>query len=786
MSPSISRASSQPVSQPVSVHLLGIRHHGPGSAASVVQALDVLQPRMVLVEAPAEATAAFQWIGHPDLVPPVALLGYAVSAPRRAVFSPFAVFSPEWQAVAWANRRGVPVRAIDIPVAITLAPSDAEDSADDSADHPGSDDRLFTAGHAPMDPIAELAAAAGEPDPERWWDDVVEHRGEGLAVFRAVAEAMAAVREGLDTSRVEAQREAHMRRAIRLAIRDLAKNPEANNPEHASGTEGGAGVIAVVCGAWHVPVLHPDFSTATADAAVLRGVAKLKAATCWVPWTHQRLAAPGYGARVRSPGWYDHVFRHAGPDLVARFVVDAAQLLRSADLAASPDHLVSVTRLADALGVLRGRPRTGLDELLDAIDAVMGGLPLVRDQLVVGHALGAVPREAPQAPLTRDLAAQQRRARLTPTDRFTRVEIDLRSASGLAKSHLLHRVAAMGLAWGVLEDGRGSTGTFRETWRLRWEPEYSVRLIELSGYGATVERAATARVVERARTAEGLGSLAALVDTALMADLPDAVGPVVAMLSTRAAEDPDLGNLMDALGPLSRVLRYGDVRSTDADGLSQMFDGLVVRILAGVVAACRSLDDGAATVMIERLSSVQAALALLDHRARAAPLHQVLERLAEAPVHGLVQGRATRLLHDSAQGPRGSVGRFHVGNRFGRAVSPGTPAATGAQFVEGFLSGSGTVLVHDEELRHVLDGWIASLSAEAFGEVIPLLRRTFGGFEVAERRQLGALLADRAGTAAAMFGPSLDPMRAAWAVRTLRLMLGVHVEPEDEIAMADK
>ena len=45
------------------------------------------------------------------------------------------------------------------------------------------------------DPIAALAEAAGYDDPERWWEDAVEHRtAGGLASFEAVGEAMAAVR----------------------------------------------------------------------------------------------------------------------------------------------------------------------------------------------------------------------------------------------------------------------------------------------------------------------------------------------------------------------------------------------------------------------------------------------------------------------------------------------------------------------------------------------------------------------------------------------------------------
>ena len=166
------------------LHVLGVRHHGPGSARSVVAALDELEPDAVLIESPAETTAAFAWLGSEGLVPPVALLGYVVDEPHRAVFAPLAAFSPEWQAAAWANHRGVPVEAIDLPLANTLAGATS-----------GDDEQLVTTG-APPDPLGALAAAAGEPDAERWWEDVIEHRGEGLEAFHSVADAMAAVRSG--------------------------------------------------------------------------------------------------------------------------------------------------------------------------------------------------------------------------------------------------------------------------------------------------------------------------------------------------------------------------------------------------------------------------------------------------------------------------------------------------------------------------------------------------------------------------------------------------------------
>jgi hypothetical protein len=720
------------------LHLLGIRHHGPGSARSVLRALDELRPDVVLVEAPADADDALRWVGDAELVPPVALLGYVVTQPERAVFAPLATFSPEWQAVRWALANDAVVEAIDLPLAVSLA---AEEEAPS----------LLTRDVAPVDPLGALAAAAGEPDAERWWEDLVEHRGDGETVFDAVGEAMAAVREGTVTGRLDALREAHMRRRIRAALT-------------------GDRVVAVVCGAWHVPALDPSATTNAADTAALRGRPKVKVAVTWVPWTSRRLGrATGYGAGVISPGWYDHVFRHPGPEGVSRFFVDAAQALRRRGIPASPDHLIAASRLADSLAVLRRRPRAGLAEVLDAAESVLGGLPLVVDELVVGDAVGEVPPGAPQVPLARDLAASQRTARLKPTTEVKLVELDLRTPNGLRRSHLLHRLTALGIPWGVLEEGRGSSGTFRETWRLAWEPELSVRVVELAGHGTTVEAAATSRLTEQAAGASRLVDVAAAVDLALLADLAGALRPAVRVLGEVAARTPDVGELMDALGPLAGALRYGDVRGTDAGGLRIVFDELVVRVVAGLGRAAEGLDDDAARTMIERMSAVQAALAVVDHPARRAGFPLVLEQLAEhRRVHGSVQGRATRLLHDA-----GRWSPADVEGRLGRALTPGTPAAAGAAFVEGFLAGSGTVLLHDTQLLSALDAWVASLSTESFEAVVALLRRTFGAFEPAERRQLGGLLATGRVERAAPMGDDVDEARGLAGLATVRAMLGL-------------
>jgi hypothetical protein len=299
----------------------------------------------------------------------------------------------------------------------------------------------------------------------------------------------------------------------------------------------------------------------------------------------------------------------------------------------------------------------------------------------------------------------------------------------------------------------------------------SIRLIERAALGTTVVAAATTRLLERAERANRLNEVVNIIGQALLADLSDAVAPSVRRMADRAATDPDIGQLMDACGPLAEAIRYGDVRASDVGAMEEVFDGIIVRIIAGLPPATRSLDDDAATALVERLSMVHAALAMLDHPARHGRFASALERLALRQTgSGLLQGRATRLLHD--------LGRWDdatVEHRLSRALSLGTPAAMGAAFVEGFVAGSGTVLVHDRDLLDVIDRWLCALDPSQFDGIVALLRRTFSGFEVAERRQLMDLVTAGRRDSQRTFDADVDPARAAAALVTVRQLLGLPV-----------
>ncbi|MHC3468298.1 DUF5682 family protein [Streptomyces sp. 7R007] len=762
--------------------LLGVRHHGPGSARAVRAALEAARPRAVLIEGPPEADALIPLAADEDMRPPVALLAHAVDEPGRSAFWPLAEFSPEWVAIRWALEHDVPASFIDLPATHTLAwgREEAQPGADD--DRPGPEGG--PASDVRVDPLAVLAETAGYDDPERWWEDVVEHRGAGegdaFAPFTALEEAMGALREAYGSGGHDRDlvREAYMRLQVRAAQREFGDE------------------VAVVCGAWHVPALRRK-SAVAADRALLKGLPKVKTDMTWVPWTHRRLSrVSGYGAGIESPGWYGHLF--SAPDRpVERWMTKVAGLLRAEDRIVSSAHVIEAVRLAETLAAMRGRPLPGLGETTDAVRAVMceGSdvpLTLVHDRLVVGDVLGEVPRSAPAVPLQRDLDRLQRRLRLKPEALERELELDLRKETDAARSRLLHRLRLLGVGWGEPAASRGSTGTFRETWRLRWEPELSVRVAEAGVWGTTVLAAATAKAEADAVAAQALAEVTGLAERCLLAELPDALPVVMRVLADRAALDADVGHLAQALPALVRSLRYGDVRGTDTAALAEVAAGLAERVFVGLPPACAALDADAAQEMRGHVDAVHRAVGLLgdapapahgDLRGR---WHTVLRVLsARDTVPGVVRGRATRLLLDD-----GELAQDETARLMGLVLSPGTPPGDAAAWIEGFVgggSGGGMLLVHDERLLGLVDAWLTGVPAEAFTDVLPLLRRTFSAYEPGVRRTLGELVRrgpDRRGGAAAGagipgFAADLDAERADAVVPVVRLLLGLDADDED-------
>lgn len=702
------------------VQVFGIRHHGPGSAKRLVKALRAFDPDCVLVEAPLDSEKTLQQIHTEGLKPPVAMLLYDPKDFSQAGYLPFAAFSPEWQAVRYALKKQIAVWAMDLPLGIKLAAPDQQVSLLQEEDDP--DLALLV-----YDPLAYIARLAGYEDSERWWEVTFEQEDDDLQVFVAILELMRILRA--ENLRIESRetllREAHMRKILRKAVKE------------------GFERVAVVCGAWHAPVLADfrDF-TQKEDNAALRGLKKIKLRACWIPWSYERLSRQsGYGAGVISPAWYELLYGRRAETTI-RWMSRVARLFRREDLDASAANVIEAVRLAETLGAMRGLKVPGIEELEQAAVTVFAEgdptpLSLIREKLVIGDVTGKVPPGMSVVPLQRDFEKKVKKARLSASYNSAETiskELDLRKPTQALASALLHQLNLLGIPWGNERKLSGrELGSFKEKWRLRWRTDYTIRVIQASMYGNTLEAACDGYAWQEAQKQQQLAELLVLLDRVLKAQRFGVAARMLPLMRDAAAQSRDVEQLMAAVPQLVNILRYGSTRSTEQDFVRDLLEEILPRIYIGLPTTCLHLEEEPARRIFDRILQVNSSLGLLEEEeSRHEDWLACLDKIIQTPqTHPLLQGLAARRLFD------GGYHRLEQTElNLAEAVSRANEPAEKALWLEGFLYGNALLIVYHPPLWQVIDDWVRQLRESDFFEILPILRRTFAQFSQTERKQL--------------------------------------------------
>ena len=165
------------------IHILGIRHHGPGSSRSLLKALEEIQPDVIAMEMMDDKVDFRKLLGNEDIQPPVAILLHLKDDANRNVLLPFAEFSPEWQALQYAKAKDISVENIDLPYAYLSAlpeKSHAEQTTEDI--------------------LRQLANLSGFEQVEDWWDHFLERKTNPREIFEQLQEIMMLVREEVNIS----------------------------------------------------------------------------------------------------------------------------------------------------------------------------------------------------------------------------------------------------------------------------------------------------------------------------------------------------------------------------------------------------------------------------------------------------------------------------------------------------------------------------------------------------------------------------------------------------------
>ena len=704
----------------MSIHILGIRHHGVGSAKRVGESLRIIKPDIILVEGPPEITEMLTWIGNENLIPPVALMAYNSENPTESTFYPFAEYSPEWVAAKYANEHKITIRAIDLPVAINLTirqNKSAQGTTDKQEDIPR--DKLY------VDPLNYFAEIDGFKSGEAWWNYYFEqNNGDANEHFESVMLAMETLRDS-DLEKITDQenviREAYMRHLIREAQNEMFKN------------------IVIVCGAWHAPALKDPDLNAKSDAKILKALPrpKIKIICTWSPWTNSRLSMfSGYGAGIVSPGWYEHLW-HTKKNMEITWLTKVAGIFRKKDIDISTAHIIEGFKLAQSLATIRNKYGIGLEELNEATISVMcmgDGILLefIKERLIVGYKIGQTPENVPKVPLQEDFEHQLKNLRLKLSAARTEFSLDLRKEANLKKSVFFHRLEILKIPW-LKKTFARSKGTFKEVWASEWNPEMMIALIDQAYLGNTIKDASHNLVIQRSAKTDKIADLAELIHQCIPAELFESIDSLLTRINAVSTISTDMADLMKALPQLIDVGRYGNVRNSDISVINIIIEQLLIKVFIGLPNGCYGLDEENSNNMFSLIAKLNHALRLNENENQLSQWYSTLYKIIDRQgVHAIIGGCVCRLLLDSRE-----LSEPEADNRISRALSVANDPPVVASWLEGFLRGNATILLYDNRIWNLLYAWISSVNGIVFLELLPMLRRAFSQFEFAERRQIG-------------------------------------------------
>ena len=710
--------------------LFGVRHLSPASAYRLRQALDAARPQLVLVEGPSDLSGQIHWLCHPDTVFPAAILAFTAQPPVRTILYPFAEYSPELQAILWANERGVPCRFMDLPSGAFLAMERGE--REDGEEPEGTTESVYR----------RLEELAGE-DHDAFWERHFEQIPD-MAAFQSACntfgrELRASVKDAPRRAAETLVREAYMKREIQRAI-DGGIHPEK---------------VFCVCGAFHVTGLEEVDPMTDEEVAALPAA---DASATLMPYSYYRLSTrSGYGAGNRAPAYFHLLWEALNGKGIQEapylYLTRLAGAHRKAGNLVSSAQVIDAVRLADTLAGLRGSKYPVLADLRDAAVAAMGHgnfseLSVAAADTEIGKRVGFLPEGVSRTSVQEDFYRQLKALRLEKyrTPDLQRLDLDLRERLNvksedaalldLHRSFFLHRLRVLKVRFAALLPSRQAGANWGEYWEARWVPEVEIEVVESSLLGDTVESAAAFALKERSETSASIRDAAGIFQDAFLCGMPAAAAHALSVLQGLCVDAAAIHELADTAQRLSLVVRYGDLRRFDAAPVVPLLGQLYLRACLTLEDAC-NCDAKAApdvTGAMDSLNLLQLSHDFLDE----SPWLELLARISDRDdLNTRCSGAAMSILLE-----RGAADEELLAKEVARRLSPGVPADLGAGWFEGLASRGRYALIARLSLWRHLDGYLSGLDDLEFRRALVFLRRAFADFTPSEKNDIAENLGE--------------------------------------------
>src|SRR2546425_4228512 len=737
----------------MAVRVFPVRHHSPSASRCLVELLARNPPKVILVEGPSDAQSLIPVLVDEETEPPIAILAYVAGGDGRVALYPLVNYSPEYTALREGARLGIRTDFFDVPSGAALAQEFADgERAKTTAEN--SEESKPT--RQQEDVYLQIPTATGFSSFAEFWESSFEMPPTTPEEYARMSLAYGQLVRALDARSLDDPnhrhrvRERFMRERVRALVAEGIREEE----------------ILLVTGAAHAAAFAGDDFLEGGP-----GPTPVATELTIIPYSYGRMSEQlGYGAGNRAPLFYEKVYERGGDfgRTALETLIGIAEQLRLRGHPASLSDVIDAYRLGNILARMRGKVGPGLEEIRDAAVACMlqGRFTVLEEvwrSRIIGASVGKVSARIGKTSLQEEFRREVAARRIPATDEKTDFWLHLTSATEVGTSIFLHRLRAADIPFAQLQsEGPGAAilSRVREKWSTQWTPATEVALVEKIVHGQTIAQVCETKLRKALTEAKSVGVASQILLRVTACDLRDLYEEALMMVEHASASGDDLYELAVATQNVAALLAYGTTRAIEEEQLRNLLLRLFHRAASAIPRLGRTDDDGTvrACTALKILHEVSTTHAKGDR--------MFLDALdwssKTSGVHPLVSGLATSLLYLGRRIPEADLE-----NRVRRRVGGGALPMDGAQFLEGLLSINRSTLVKSRAIVALLDGLVSSAPPEAFRDILPVFRRTFGGLS---RAEMGYLLehvftlhgvADRKAAAGLASGQAIEKLREA-------------------------
>lgn len=710
----------------------GIRHFSPAGAYFVRKFLNENRPDVVLIEGPADFDFLIDDIVSKNLLPPFAIMAYTKEVPIETVLYPFAVYSPEYQAILWARENNKECHFFDLESNIMLGlESKNEDEIISDAPNKIHDKEKTS-----------------DFDMESFWERVLEQSEDMNAYKSGSALFGESLRNEDEVSLRDIIRESFMKRKIKEII-DSGIDSEK---------------IVAITGAFHTSAIQ-SLDGAMTDKEY-DSLKKKDSNITLMPYSYYRLSKrTGYGAGNTAPAYYELLWqgfiKNDKTYHERKYLSLLAKYMREHGGIVSSAQVIEATMLSRSIANLRGGSIPTLVDLKDAGITCMGGgsfgeMAMGFAQSDIGTKIGVVPQESMKTSIQSDFLSRLKALKLekykelvaTPLQLDLRENLRVKSKESafldLNRSFFLYRLVTLGIDFAKIERNRQDNATWAENWILQWTPEAEIQIVESVLKGDTIDEAVAFVLGERLNNAISISEIADIIEAAFNCGIPKIVEGAGRKLDEMASGAVSIHEIAVTTSKLSDMILFGDIRKLDRKPLEPIVKRLCIRaalILAGE-SAC---DDMAAVILVEDIQSIHNVFVLHDFLDKDLWFDKLMEVSNRDDLNTKISGLATAILLDTGKTDENTL-RIEVARR----LSAGMPAEIGANWFAGLSIRNHYALIGRLTLWESLSEYMDSLDEEEFRRSLVFLRRAFVDYSSKEKDMIAENLGEIWGLNAAV------------------------------------